>query len=75
MGVIDKSTYTLSCENCGANETNAVLQKGSGYGGSWQSSANFSKFETLWSGGGTSEPKLDTASCKQCSSSAIVQVS
>jgi hypothetical protein len=75
MGMIDKSTYTLSCENCGTNETNAVLQKGSGNGGSWQSSASVSKFETLLPGGGTSDPKLDTASYKQCSSSAIVQIS
>lgn len=37
MGFIDKTTYTLTCPKCGANESKSVLEKGSSWGSSWQS--------------------------------------
>jgi hypothetical protein len=68
MGVIDKKTYTLSCENCGANESASILDKGSGWSGSsWQASANFIEFKTEWSQSGEKvEPSLIHAICNNC---------
>ncbi|MGB5234531.1 MAG: hypothetical protein WBN85_05060 [Candidatus Macondimonas sp.] len=62
MGIIDKTTYRLTCPQCGAAETANVLDKGS----NWQSGATFKRFETSWSGGGSTEPDLISATCKQC---------
>ena len=67
MGIIDKTTYRLTCPQCGAAETAAVLDKGSNWSGShWQSGAKFEQFETAWSGGGGTEPDLISATCNQC---------
>lgn len=53
MGIIDKTTHSLTCPQCGASETVIVLGKGSNWSGShWQSGAKFERFETTWSGGG-----------------------
>ncbi len=74
MGVIDKTTYKLTCPQCGTSETSSVLDKGSGWGGSsWQEGAYFSMFQTEWSGGGSQEPKLTLAICKTCGVSATVK--
>ncbi len=68
MGIIDKTTHRLTCPQCGASETANVLGKGSNWSGShWQSGANLGRFETTWSGGGSTEPDLVSATCKQCS--------
>ena len=76
MGFIDKTTYTLSCPNCGVDETASILDKGSNWGGpSWQYGAKFAKFESEWSGGGQQEPELVSASCKSCGTDAIVKSS
>lgn len=67
MGIIDKSTCRLTCPHCGASETANVLDKGSNWSGShWQSGAKFERFETSWFGGGSTEPNLILATCKQC---------
>jgi hypothetical protein len=67
VGIIDKTTYRLTCPQCGTVETANVLDKGSNWSGShWQSGATFERFETSWSGGGSTEPDLISASCKQC---------
>ena len=67
MGIIDKTTYRLACPQCGSGETANVLDKGSNWSGShWQSRATFERFETSWSGGGSNEPALISATCKQC---------
>lgn len=67
MGIIDKTTYRLTCPQCDAVETANVLDKGSNWIGShWQSGATFERFETSWSGGGSTEPDLISATCKQC---------
>ena len=67
MGIIDKTTYRLTCPQCGAAEMANVLDKGSNWSGShWQSGATFERFETSWSGGGRIEPELLSATCKQC---------
>ena len=73
MGIIDKTTYRLSCPACGTEETASVLDKGSGWGGShWQSGVSFSSFDTSWSGGVKQEPKLTSAKCKRCGGAAQV---
>jgi hypothetical protein len=67
VGIIDKTTYRLTCPQCDAVETANVLDKGSNWSGShWQSGATFERFETSWSGGGSTEPVLISAKCKQC---------
>jgi hypothetical protein len=74
MGVIDKTTYILSCKNCQEEETASVLDKGSNWGGShWQSGTVFKKFKTNWNGGGVVEPYLLCATCISCGSVAEVQ--
>lgn len=68
MGIIDKTTHRLTCPQCGASETADVLDKGSNWSGShWQSSAKFERFDTTWSGGGSVEPDLVSATCRLCS--------
>ena len=63
MGIIDQTTYTLTCPKCGASESQKVLDKGSNWSGSWwQSGASFTHFQTTWDGeGGSVEPKLSIA--------------
>lgn len=76
MGTIDSTSYTLGCATCGTTEAKRVLDKGSGWGGSsWQSGADFEKFETMWSGGGAKEPDLALATCKKCGKDASVKSS
>lgn len=67
MGIIDKITYTLHCDNCKKTESASITDNGSNWGGPhWQSGANFKEFSTSWSGGGQAEPKLVEAKCKSC---------
>ena len=74
MGTIDKTTYTLTCQNCETNETSSVLDKGSNWGGSfWQSGTTFKAFDTDWTGGQNHEPTLEKAICKICKSPATIQ--
>jgi hypothetical protein len=35
MGIIDQTTYTLTCPECGASKSQKVLDKGSNWNGSW----------------------------------------
>ena len=73
MGVIDKSTYTLTCTKCGATSSASVLDRGSGWGGSsWGDGAAFSGFKTEWVGGGNEEPELKLAACEKCGIPATV---
>lgn len=74
MGVIDKTTYELTCHSCQQTEKGAVLDRGSGWSGSnWGEGAVFQHFETQWEGaGGSTEPQLVTAICKQCKTDAQV---
>ena len=74
MGVIDKKTYTLKCDKCGKIESARILDKGSGWSGSfWGDSAKFSDFATEWSGGGKIEPSLESAKCIHCGSKPTVK--
>lgn len=77
MGIIDQTTYTLTCSRCGATESQKVLDKGSNWNGSWwQSGATFMHFQATWEGeGGSTEPKLSSAICKNCQSRAQVVIS
>ena len=73
MGILDSTSYTLSCPKCGHSETKAVHDKGSSWGGSyWLSGATFTHFNTSWQGGGREEPTLTSASCKGCGTDAVV---
>jgi hypothetical protein len=73
MGIIDKTTYTLSCHECETNESASVLDHGSGWSGSsWQSGAKFAGFQTQWNGGGKQEPELLSATCNACGKPAKV---
>ena len=73
MGTIDKTVYKLTCPKCSSSETSAVLDKGSGWSGSWwQSSATFLQFDTEWTGGAEVEPTLVSATCKKCGTAATV---
>lgn len=72
MSVIDKTTYTLVCTDCGTTEKASILDKGSPYSGSaWRPSAHFSDFETSWEGGVPTEPELLSVKCKKCGSTNI----
>jgi hypothetical protein len=74
MGVIDKTTYILNCPICNEDEVGSILDKGSNWSGShWQSSADFKKFKTSWSGGGITEPSLISATCTSCGQSAGIK--
>lgn len=72
MGYIDKTTHTAYCTACDITESQAILDKGSNYGGSyWQGPAKFAQFETTWNAGSDKqEPELLTASCKRCGAEA-----
>ena len=74
MGIIDKTTYKLSCAACSTSETSSVLDKGSNWSGSWwQGGASFLLFNTQWSEGGKQEPDLKFATCKKCAAPAKVE--
>lgn len=74
MGYIDKTTYTLSCPKCSAQESAGVLDKGSGWNGScWDSTAAFSEFKMEWSGGGAQMPRPISPTCNKCGTKAHVE--
>ncbi len=76
MGIIDSTGYKLYCNACETEESATVLDKGSNWGGSsWQGGVSFAKFNTQWDGGGREEPKLVSASCKDCDKPATVESS
>jgi hypothetical protein len=76
MGIIDSTRYTLTCQPCDTAETSKVLDKGSNYSGSWwESGADFKHFDTVWSGGDRTEPKLVKATCKACGATPEVKIS
>lgn len=76
MGVIDSTTFKLSC-SCGAAEFQTVVQYGSNYGaGEWQSRKSFSDFDVQWGPSHpASGPSITSATCKACGSPALVDVS
>lgn len=75
MGIIDKSHHTLTCIQCDKEETQTILDKGSGWSGShWQQGASYQHFNVDWSnGGGKEEPDLLEASCKNCGGKPTIQ--
>ena len=74
MGIIDKTTYTLTCQHCDTKEVSSVLDKGSNWSGSsWQSGTTFELFDTTWNGGQKQEPTLEKATCKKCKNPATFQ--
>lgn len=77
IGIIEQTTYTLTCPKCGASKSPKVLDKGSNWNGScWQSGASFALFQTTWDGeGGSVEHSLSIATCKSCQSKAQVVLS
>ncbi len=72
MGIIDKTTYVLTCKECHKKESSVLLDKGSNWGGSsWQDRANFEYFIVDWKGGGIHEPEIQSAKCLACNSTQI----
>ena len=70
--MIDSLIFSLTCRHCKTTEKSRLVDRGSGWSGSsWDSSADFSNFETTWSGGGFITPELLSAKCKQCGSSDV----
>lgn len=75
MGSIDSTKHTLTCKPCSIVEASTVLDKGSNYSGSWwQSGTVFQLFETEWTGGDKTEPRLVRAVCKGCGASPGVKI-
>jgi len=73
MGIIDQTTYTLTCPKCLQSEKKKVLDKGSSFGGSsWQKGVDFSGFDVVWAGGGITEPVISNASCRMCNLSPMI---
>lgn len=67
MGLIDETSFTLSCPKCRTSESHKVLDKGSRWGGPhWQSAVAFEHFHVQWKGGGKEEPIIVSASCRSC---------
>lgn len=66
MGVIDKTIHSLKC-SCGESESVAIIQHGSAYGGSWQSSKPMAQFAVTWGeSDGFSGPRITSATCNTC---------
>lgn len=73
MGIIDKTTYTLKCPQCGRTGTATTRDKGSGWSGSsWGSFSIAEGFELESTGGGKVEPTIVSATCTRCSVAAEV---
>jgi hypothetical protein len=72
VGTIDSTKHLLSCDKCNVTEERRILDKGSGWSGSWwQEGAEFESFNVEWSGGGKSEPTIVAATCRICGSDAV----
>lgn len=75
MGIIDQTTFTLTCP-CGASESVTILQHGSAYGGSWQSGKTMAKFAVIWKD--TNEltgPRITSAKCNSCGTNPEIEIS
>ena len=73
MGVIDSTTFTVRCDDCGSEEQVRVVQHGSNWSaGDWENPEKkvSSKFWTQW-GDLESMPKLEKAKCLSCLSYAV----
>ncbi len=76
MGIIDSTTFKLSCP-CGPAELQTVVQYGSNYGaGEWKSGKSFDAFDVRWGPGHpVSGPQIASATCKACGSPAVIEIS
>ncbi|MDR7068094.1 hypothetical protein J2X02_000911 [Pseudoxanthomonas japonensis] len=76
MGIIDSTTFKLSC-SCRSAELQTVVQYGSNYGaGEWQSGKSFDAFDVRWGPGhSVSGPQIASAACKACGSPAAIEIS
>lgn len=73
MGTIDSRSYRLTCTNCGADESDEVVQSGSSYrAGSW-SDFSFSQFDASIKQT-TDGPRVVSATCKKCLAPARVEL-
>jgi len=69
MGIIDSTTYKITCNNCHIIEDVRVYKKSSNNGGScWERKGYLKNFIVSWDGGGDTAPKIVTAFCKLCDS-------
>lgn len=74
MGTIDKLWVKLTCPSCGATETLAAVDRGSGYGGSaWGDLGPYESFEVTESAGDKQVPQVTSATCNACGATATVE--
>lgn len=75
MGVIDKTTHKLTCDECGISEQVTMLDKGSAWGGSaWQEGKSFENFDVAWKTIVGGEPRVDKAKCKRCGAAPKMEI-
>jgi len=65
VGTIDSATITLTCPKCGLTESDRILDKGSGWNGSYWQVPSFGEFEVSVTGGYKVEPDV-IGVCPQC---------
>lgn len=76
MGIIDQTTYTVTCPKCSASESATILQHGSAYGGSWQSGKPMGKFTVTWDNSGAfAHPGINASKCNACGAIPNVEIS
>lgn len=75
MGVIDSTTNHFKCRDCGAQDSSRVVERGSGYGGSWGSPSPCEGFDIQWKDSQFGEPTPESYRCRQCGSTNIEHTS
>ena len=66
MGVIDKTTFNIKCNCCGATESGSAVEYGSSYRSSWGSNPKFDKFYVIWQQDSKYGPEIEEAICNRC---------
>ena len=74
MGVIDQITHIVECV-CGKRETVTILQRGSAYGGTWQSGRDMKEFRVTWGPSKFHGPEILDAICISCGEKATAKIS
>jgi uncharacterized Zn finger protein (UPF0148 family) len=76
MGVIDQTIHTVFCPQCGTSESVKIIQHGSAFGGTWQSSKPMSNFTATWGNPSTlTGPQITAIKCNACGATPNVDVS
>jgi hypothetical protein len=72
VGIIDSAIITVTCPECGLTESDRILDKGSGWNGSYWGVPSFHKFQVTVTGGYKVEPDVDGI-CPRCEVAAEVK--